>query len=376
MWPNSAAEAIFWLSLITVLYVYAGFPLVLLVLGKMLRRPVRKAAIEPQVSLFVAAYNEGAVIEAKIRNALALDYPPDRIEIVIASDGSKDATVDTARRFESDPRVRIVAHPVNRGKLAVLNDGVRGIESEIIVFSDAASMLQPDAIRKLVRNFADPSVGAVSGIYGVKRSEAADIGKQEDFYWKYETFLKQQESALHSILGCHGSLYAIRRELYPYPDAGTINDDYVIPVRILQKGYRVVYDTDAVSVEEAHEMDGFQRRVRIMTGNFQQLQELRALAWPPRPLPLFFFLSHKAGRLVVPLAMLLLLGSNLFLLDRPFYLATAVLQAVFYALVLVGAAGHLRQKLLRLPYYFCMINAAAFLGMYYALFGRRRLAWK
>ena len=376
MWPSSPAETIFWLSIASALYVYAGFPLVLLVLSKLFPSPVHKAQIEPRVSMLVAAYNEGAVIEAKIRNALALDYPAERFELVIASDGSKDATVEIARRFEGDRRVRVVAHPLNRGKLAVLNDGVRDIQSEIVVFSDAASMLLPDAIRKLVQNFADARVGAVSGIYGVKASATADVGKQEDFYWKYETFLKEQESNLHSILGCHGSLYAIRRELYPYPEQGTINDDYVIPVRILQKGYRVVYETGAVSTEEAHEMDGFQRRVRIMTGNFQQLRELAALAAPPRPLPLFFFLSHKAGRLVVPLAIVAALVSNLFLLDRPFYVATALLQAVFYALVLVGAAGHFRQKLLRLPYYFCMINAAAFLGMYYALFGRRRLAWK
>jgi len=177
-------------------------------------------------------------------------------------------------------------------------------------------------------------------------------------------------------LGCHGSLYALRKELYPFPKPGTINDDYVIPIRIVQKGYRVTYEPGAVSVEEAHEMTGFSRRVRIMTGNFEQLSELGALIWPPRPLPLFFFLSHKAGRLLVPLAMIALLITNALLLDRPLYLALGVGQLAFYLLVALGAVVQLKQKLLRLPYYFCMINAAAFVGMYHALIGRRQMAWK
>ena len=156
----------------------------------------------------------------------------------------------------------------------------------------------------------------------------------------------------------------------------TINDDYVIPMRILQRGYRVAYDSSAVAREEAHEMSGFSRRVRIMTGNFQQLSELRALVRPLRPLPLFFFLSHKAGRLIVPLAMIAMFVANLFLLREPFYRTLFGLQLGFYALVLLGALIRLRPRILRLPYYFCMINAAAFLGMYHALRGGRALAWK
>jgi hypothetical protein len=171
-------------------------------------------------------------------------------------------------------------------------------------------------------------------------------------------------------------LYAIRRELYPYPAPTTINDDYVIPMRILQQGYRVVYDEGAVGTEEAHEMAGFSRRVRIMTGNFQQLSELKALTSPLRPGPLFFFLSHKAGRLVVPLAMIAAFIANLFLLGEPFYRGLFWLQLGFYALVIIGAVVKLKPKILRLPYYFCMINAAAFLGMYHALRGGRAMAWR
>ena len=370
---------ILWASAAVAAYVYIGFPVVLAVLRRFARHPVRKGPIEPTVSVLVAAYNEADVIEAKIRNSLALDYPADRIDIAIACDGPTDGTTEIATRVAAEigqGRVRVFAYPKNRGKLYVLNDTVRELTGEIVVLTDAASMLATDAVRRLIENFADPRVGAVSGVYRITRGDDATLGTQEDFYWRYETFLKEAEGDVGSILGCHGALYALRRALYPYPAPSTINDDYVIPMRILQAGYRVAYDSSAVATEEAHEMAGFSRRVRIMTGNFQQLSELGALLQPLRPGPLFFFLSHKAGRLVVPLAMLGMLISNAFLLDRPFYRGLFAAQLLFYALVLLGALIRLRPKILRLPYYFCMINAAAFVGMYYALRGGRTLAWK
>jgi len=370
---------VFWASAALAVYVYAGYPLLLAVLRRVARNPVAKRPIEPSVSLLVAAYNEADVIEAKIRNALALDYPAERLEIAIACDGPTDDTTAIAQRVGAESgkgRVHVFAYPVNRGKLYALNDTLPQLKGDIVAFSDASSMLAPDALRTLVMNFADEHVGAASGVYRVLRGEDAALGKQEDFYWKYETYLKLAEADVGSILGCHGSLYAIRRALYPFPTPGTINDDYVIPMRILSRGYRVAYEPGAVAFEEAHEMGGFSRRVRIMTGNFEQLREMKALMRPLRPGPLFFFLSHKAGRLVVPIAMLAMLGANLFLLDRPFYRAVFALQLAFYALVLLGALVRLRPKILRLPYYFCMINAAAFLGMYHALRGGRTLAWK
>jgi cellulose synthase/poly-beta-1,6-N-acetylglucosamine synthase-like glycosyltransferase len=373
------ATIVLWASAALAVYVYAGYPLLLAVLRRVARHPVAKRPIEPSVSLLVAAYNEADVIEAKIRNALALDYPAERLEIAIACDGPTDDTTAIAQRVSAESgngRVHVFAYPVNRGKLYALNDTLPQLKGDIIAFSDASSMLAPDALRTLVMNFADERVGAASGVYRVLRGEDAALGKQEDFYWKYETYLKLAEADVGSILGCHGSLYAIRRALYPFPTPGTINDDYVIPMRILSRGYRVAYEPGAVAFEEAHEMGGFSRRVRIMTGNFEQLREMKALMRPLRPGPLFFFLSHKAGRLVVPIAMLAMLGANLFLLDRPFYRAVFALQLAFYALVLLGALVRLRPKILRLPYYFCMINAAAFLGMYHALRGGRTLAWK
>lgn len=371
-----SAAVLFWLSLATCIYVYAGYPALLVAMAALFRRPVRKAPVEPSVSLVIPAYNEEKVIEAKIQNVLALDYPPEKLDIVVVSDGSTDRTNAIAACYVGSGRVRLIAYPANRGKLAALNDTVPGLRGEIAVFSDAASMLRPDALRQLVRCFADPRVGAVSGLYRVHNADAAELGAQEDLYWKYETFLKRLEAELHSIIGAHGALYAIRRNLYPFPSPEIINDDYVIPVRILQKGYRVYYETSAVASEEAHEMGGFSRRVRIMTGNFQQLRELPSLLWPPRPLPLFFFLSHKAARLLVPFAMIALAVSNVFLLGRPLYDAAFLAQAIFYGAVLLGALFPAAPRLVRLPYYFSMINAAAFLGVYYAAIGRDKLLWK
>jgi len=369
-------EVLFWISAAGVAYVYAGYPVLLAILGGLFSRPPRKRPIEPSVSFLIAAYNEADIIEQKIRNTLALDYSPGRLEIAIASDGSTDATAEIASRFTSHPHVHLFTYPHNRGKITALNETVPHLTGEILVFSDASSMLAPDALRRLVESFADPRVGAVSGVYKVRKKEQAGLGASEDLYWKYETFLKIQEAALGSVLGAHGSLYAIRRALYPFPAAGTINDDYIIPLRILQKGYRVAYEPRAVAYEEAYEMEGFSRRVRIMTGNFQQLRELKLLLRPPRPFALFVFLSHKAGRLAVAFCLPAALTANLFLLSHSFYFWTALLQVAFYGAALAGAIWKLQPRGLRLPYYFCMINAAVVLAIYHALLPRRQIAWK
>ena len=326
--------------------------------------------------MLVAAYNEAEVIAAKIENALAVDYPAGRLETVVASDGSTDATNAIAARYDDGTRIRLLAFPVNRGKLATMNDAVRQLTGEIVVFSDASSMIAPEAIRMLVSNFADPGVGAVSGAYLVRNPGQSALGKQEDFYWRFETSLKAAEAEVSSTLGAHGSMYAIRRELYPFPEPGVINDDFVIPMRIVAQGYRAVYEPAAVAVEEAHEMEGFRRRVRIASGNIQQLAELPKLLMPPRLLPLFFFISHKAMRLLVPPAMIVCFVANLFLLGEPIYNALFVGQIAFYALALGGAAFALRPRLLRLPYYFSMVNAGVLVAVFERTVRRRPVAWR
>jgi cellulose synthase/poly-beta-1,6-N-acetylglucosamine synthase-like glycosyltransferase len=370
-----SAEVVFWVSAGIALYVYVGYPLLLTPLRLVFSQPVNKRPIEPFVSLLIPAYNEAHVIAAKIQNVLTLDYPPELLEIVVASDGSTDKTAEIANEVAAGTRIKVNTYSINRGKLAVLNESVPQLQGSVIAFSDASSMLSPDAIRHLVANFADPRVGAVSGIYKVLKKEEATLGTQEGLYWRYETFLKQQEAALGVVLGAHGSLYAIRKELYPFPPASTINDDFVIPVRILQMGYRVAYEPSAVAYEEAHEMAGFTRRARIMTGNFEQLRELKALVQPPKIFPLFVFMSHKVGRLIVPLCLLTLAVSNLFLLRVPLYFWMGVSQAMFYLLAILGAIFQLKPRALRLPFYFCSLNISVFYGLYYALWAPHRVAW-
>ena len=370
------AQFIFWVFAFVPFYAYAGFPLVLVALRMVIHRRVKKAPIEPFVSLLIPAYNEADVIDRKIDNSLALDYPADRLEIVVASDGSKDQTAAIAETRADGNRIRVLAYAENRGKVPTLNASIPHLKGEIVVFSDAPAMLYPDSVRRLVENFADPQVGAVSGLYKVVKADEVNIGRSEDFYWKYETWLKVQESQLASTLGGHGHLHAIRKELYPYPPPGTINDDYVIPVSVLAKGYRAVYEPSAIVYEEAHEMTGFGRRIRIMAGNIQQLREIRGLLRPFRPLALFFFLSHKVSRLLVPFAMLAALVANLFLLEWPAYRMILGAQAIFYLLAAIGTVWPLKPKTLMLPFYFCMINAATFFGFYHALTHRRGMAWK
>ncbi len=367
---------LFWLAAVVPVYCYMGYPLILILLRRVIRRDVRKQPIEPSVSLVIPAYNEARSIRKKIVNALALDYPQDRLEIVVACDGSIDGTPELAQTFADGRRVRVLQFPVNRGKMAALNAVVPELSGEIVVFSDATAMLDRGSLRCLLENFADPAVGAVSGVYKVVKPEDADIGASEDFYWRYEAFLKIQESCIGSTLGAHGHLHAIRKALYPYPPASTINDDYVIPTSVIAKGYRAVYEPAAIVTEEVREMTGFGRRVRIMSGNIQQLRELGALIVPPRPLELFFLLSHKLCRLLVPFAMVAALAANTRLLGSPVYRGLFAGQIAFYLLAACGVLWRLRPKILMLPYYFSMINAATFFGIYHSVTRRRSLAWK
>jgi cellulose synthase/poly-beta-1,6-N-acetylglucosamine synthase-like glycosyltransferase len=364
------ARLLFWISAGFTIYVYFGYPILLWALQAVFRSSPDKQPVEPTVSLLVAAYNEAGVIADKIRNSLAIDYPANKLEVVIASDGSTDATAEIVRSFVGDRfggRVRLLNFEINRGKTAMLNDAIPQLRGEIVAFSDASSMVSPDSLRTLVQSFSDPRVGAASGVYRLLKKDHARLGSQEDLYWKYETFLKVQEARLGAFTGAHGSLYAIRHALYPFPSANTINDDFTIPMRILEHGHRVAYEPAAVAFEEAHEMEGFSRRVRITAGNIEQLREIKKLIWPPRPFVLFCLFSHKTGRLLVPLFMLVALVTNIVLRGQFPYNWLLFGQVLFYGLAVLGIRFSLKPKALRLPYYFCMINSALFAWIYHAL---------
>jgi len=364
----------FWVLIGLVAFAYAGYPLLMGALALFLRRPPKSGDVTPSVTLLIPAYNEERSLAAKLDSCMALDYPREKLQVIVLSDGSTDGTAAIAARY-AQHGVALMAFAANRGKLAVLRDGLAAATGEIVAFSDAASRLAPDSLRRLVRPFADPAVGCVSGVYRVLRPEAATLGGEEGFYWRYETFIKQCESDLGSILGAHGSLYAIRRALCPDLARIRVNDDYEIPVKIVAAGRRAVYAPDAVACEEAAEMGGFARRVRIAVGNWRQLRLLGLLLWPPRPWLLFTFVAHKLLRLAGPFCLVAAFVLNLFL-PGPLYRAALIAQAALYALALVGAiAPRTRVRLLKLPFYFCMINAAYVVGLVRLLTGPGRVRW-
>ena len=370
---------VFWLSLATLLYLYLAYPPLVWLLARLCGREPRRADIVPTVSLLIPAYNERAHIEAKLQNSLALDYPKDRLEIVVASDGSTDGTNAVVERFRARG-IRLVAMSRNLGKAAMLSRTVPLLKGEIVVFSDTSSELEPDALRRIVRNFADRRVGCVSGLYRLKGT--ADLrGEGEGLYWRYETFIKRQESRLHSILGAHGAFYAIRRALFARVGETEINDDYLIPMRIVGQGYRAVYEPSARCWErELASVKGeFARRRRIAAGNCQQIVQLRSMLNPLRHgWVAFCFFSHKVLRTLAPLLMLAALISSLWL-PWPWIAAAVGAQGLLYVSAYAGYLCQQRGKTVRWlspPLYFCLGNLAMFAGLVKFCVSRDRLGWE
>lgn len=402
---DALAELAFWASAALILYGYAGYPLLIYVLG---RRHVRRAGpfgpawtsrvpkdpaygnettvglkpdtTYPTVSVLVPAYNEERAIAAKIENCLALDYPRDRLEILVASDGSTDATPRLIGEASDGRLIRGVTFTTRRGKTAVLNDLAGAAAGEILVFSDAASLLDPGSLRALVRPFADPRIGCVSGVYRVIRPAGPSDASQESAYWRYETFVRLAESRLGTMLGAHGSLYGIRRELFEPLDPRIINDDFVIPMTVLLKGFRSVYEATAVAREDGREMAGFSRRVRIMTGNYQQFAVLlRRGGWTKRPWLLFQLLSHKGLRLVSPFLFISAYVGNALLLSSPWYRVAFAAQTAFFLAAMLGASPRLRRvggAPIAGPHYLCMANMAALVGLHRTVWQGGHVAWK
>lgn len=368
---------LFWISLSTLVYIYAGYPLLVWCLARLFGREPRRADITPMVSLLLPVYNEEAHIEQKLHNSLALNYPKGKLEIVVASDGSTDDTDAIAKRFQAQG-VRLIAMRDHLGKSAMLTRTVPLLRGEVVVFSDASSELEPGALRRLVRGFADPRVGCVSGLYRVKGG--TDLRSDgEGLYWRYETFLKQQESRLHSILGAHGAFYAIRRALFRRVRETEINDDYLIPMRIVSQGFRAVYEPEAVAweLETASVAGEFARRRRIAAGNCQQIVELRHLLSPFRGWVALCFFSHKVLRTVAPFLMVFLLVSS-FWLPRPLAAAALAAQGALYAGALAGYLCQRQGRAVRWlspPLYFCLGNLAMLMGCLRFCAGKR-LVWE
>jgi len=369
--PSLALEAACWFCIGAVAFAYLGYPVVIFLLSRLFGRSPLPPAVArqelPAVSLLIAAFNEEIDIEARIVNALELEYPEGKLEIAIASDGSTDGTNAIVRRYSSRG-VKLFDYEQNAGKTSVLNRSVPQLRGEVVVLSDANTHMAADAILRLAAWFQSADIGVVCGRLVLTDPRTGQ--NVDSLYWKYETFLKKCESRLGALLGSNGAIYAIRKQLFPVVRPGTLIDDFVIPLEARRSsGCRIVYDTRAVACEEtpATIRDEFRRRVRIGAGGFQSIGMLSGLLLPTHGWVALSFFCHKILRWACPFFLLAALAANLLLLDQPLYRWLLVLQAAFYLLAIVGSRIPARPRFLRylrLPTMFASMNAALFFGFF------------
>jgi cellulose synthase/poly-beta-1,6-N-acetylglucosamine synthase-like glycosyltransferase len=374
-------SVVFWICVAAVAYAYVGYPTLLAVFARLFgkRQVTPSEDALPTVTIVVAAHNEESVIEERVRNLLALDYPADRIEILIASDGSTDRTCDLVRRFVDD-RIRLLDFGANRGKSAVLNDALSLARGEVVVMSDANTMMDPAAARRLARWFRDPSVGVVCG--RLVLVDSATGSNADGLYWKFETYLKRWEARLGALLGANGAIYAIRRSLFPELPQRIAVDDFVIPLLArLRHGCGLVYEPMAIATEETPpEMRSeFSRRSRIGAGGFQSLSLLWPLINPMQGWIAFAFLSHKVLRWICPFFLLGAAATSLLLISEPLYRGALLAQVMLYAAAVAGffwPAFGARFRAARLPAMFAAMNLALLAGFFLWASGRQGGVWR
>ncbi len=372
------SEALFWLAGACLVYVYAGYPILVWAAAALRPRPVARTDVLPSVSVLVSAHNEEARIDTRLQNLLALDYPRHRIEILVGSDGSTDATVERARHY---PGVTVVDFPRRRGKPTVLNDLARIARGDVLVLGDVRQRYDADAVRALVAPLADEAVGAVSGeLFLAPREDGGGVGRGVGVYWRYEKFIRSQESRLDSTVGVTGAVYAIRRELFEPLPADAILDDVLLPMRIVRRGYRVLFEPAARAYDSApaSSREEFTRKVRTIAGNFQLFARERWLLNPLRNRLWAQTVSHKCLRLASPLLLVVVLAANSALLDVPFYRWTFAAQALFYA---AAFGGYLlrdarRIPVLTVPYVFCLLNYATAVAFSRFIRRQQQVTWE
>jgi biofilm PGA synthesis N-glycosyltransferase PgaC len=391
---SSLIALLFWVSLGGILYTYFGYPVLIFLLAKIIQKTETYQTYKPSVTLLIAAYNEESVIEDKIKNSLTIEYPKDLLQILVVTDGSRDRTPEIAKRY-INYGIEILHEPERRGKMAAINRALPNARGEIIVFSDANNYYQPDTILKLIQPFGDPSVGGVTGAKVIDQGDGS-LGASEGLYWKYESFIKKQESRADSCTSAAGEVLAIRKNLYSSPPDQVINDDFYIAMQIVRNGYRLVYVPDAKSIERVSPsaQDEVARRTRINAGRFQAIVMSKQILPFNRPLLIWQILSHKFLRPIVPFFMI---GAALFnlmavlfppatkgvwILSKPYSLVFLGLQFLFYMLAWIGMKAGNRgeqSKLVRLfyiPTFLINSNYAALLGFFRFLRGSQSHMWE
>lgn len=388
------AISLFWICLAVILYTYIGYAIVLFFLKSMKKEESLPNKFRftdknlPTVTFLVAAYNEQADIEEKIANSLAFNYPKDRISFFFVTDGSNDQTPSLIEQFPTskDIDLRLFHRPERKGKIAAVNRVMPMVKSDITIYSDANTNVNPDAILNIVRHYQDPKVGGVAGekrIQLAKKEGASSAG--EGLYWKYESTLKKWDSDLNSVVGAAGELFSIRTSLYEEPPQDSIVEDFYMTMRIASKGYKVAYEPQAYAIETASASvaEELKRKIRIAAGGFQSIVRLADLLNPMKHgLLSFQYISHRVLRwTLAPLALVLLLFLSIGLSAQygGFYTLVLAAQLFFYTLAFIGFLlenRKIKSKVFFIPYYFCVMNYAVIRGLFRYLAGSQSVVWE
>jgi cellulose synthase/poly-beta-1,6-N-acetylglucosamine synthase-like glycosyltransferase len=376
-------HAVFWISFVSLVFAFGGYHFLM---GSLVRKQknrdmpgLSETALWPGVSFLLVAADEESRVESRIANLLQSDYPTDKLELLIVTDGSGDGTVEIVRRLmTSDSRIRLVELAQRQGKANGLNHGIAAARNEIVALVDARQRFDGDTLKLLVRHFFDDCTGAVSGRLVVDGNDSA-VGQGISAYWSMEVRLRAAESELDSCIGCTGAVYAIRRDLYRPIPADTLLDDVVIPMQIALLGYRVRYEPCAVA-HDPQEIDSEREQIRkrrTLSGNFQMLFRYPGWLLPWRNRLWWQLIAHKYLRLAGPVSLFLVFATSAALLDRTFYMACFLGQICFYTLACVGfLAPRLAGRLTALPAAFVFLNWMTVRGFLHYCIGPRTGAWE
>ncbi|MFZ1529706.1 MAG: glycosyltransferase family 2 protein [Ferruginibacter sp.] len=383
-----SVKIVFWLGLFIVFYSYIGYGLLLWVYLRLkglfvAPKKTNFTGFEPPVTLIVATFNEEAIIEEKILNCLALDYPADKLTLLFAADGSNDKTVDIISKY---PRINLYFKPERAGKVAAINRVMPEIKTPYVIFSDANTFLNKESIREILKHYADEKVGAVAGEKKVmeKILEGGAVAG-EGIYWKYESFLKKLDSEFYTVVGAAGELFSIKSDLFEPTPGNVLLDDFIISLKICKKGYRVVYEPLAYATETPSDsmLEEQKRKIRISAGGFQSMLMLKDLLNISRYGKLSFqYISHRVLRWAIcPFLLPLILAANLLLVMAGsgwVYVLFLACQAIFYAAALLGwlfSLNNIKVKLFYIPYYFVFMNVALYIGLKRFLTNKQSVLW-
>lgn len=362
-------EYLLWLCLMMVLYVYFGYPLLLIILSRFKKASAIVGIKDyPSVSIIIAAFNEEKVIQEKINNCLALDYPKNKLHIIVASDGSSDSTNEIVGKLTSS-RVQLVAHEVNKGKSSIQNQAVKVAKGDILLFSDADTFLRADALKRMCEQLNQTNVGCVIGKIVFQIEGEGSVGEGEGLYWRYELSIRAMESRIGNFAMGTGAIMAVRKILYQ-PLNENVGDDFVLPLQVVLQGQKVIYEPRAIAEGQLYQTqakDLFQTKVRIISKDLRGLFSCSEILNPIKhPLYAWGLLSHKLLRWLIPFFLILIFTLNIFLLRQPVYLVLFLMQLVFYCAATLGyileKQGR-KNKASSLPFAFCVVNFAAFKGV-------------